>query len=578
MTAPQPTAGSATWARCAWCCTDAWCMPTEDNIGWTWWCCESDYKLNRRDIREGVTVVLAPSDWVTRDRGQPLSVPPPKDVPQPQPVVQPVLPPGQPCAWCGQPATGLGSINGVTLPYCPEHLAAVSQMLSAPQGQPDSSQPTQAERLRDAAMRYWRPGEPVPEGLDPAAAEADYQMGVLYHARTEQQRRDARRQVDAEARQPVALVAASVVRQRQPPPYLVEGLIPAAPSIGVFFGESGTYKSFLVLNLLLCAGADGAWFLGHAVTGGGLGIYVMGEGQYDAGLRLDAATGAADGFTDEHLAYIEQAFPLSDESAVDELIAAALALAAERGRPVLLVVFDSFADFYGAGDSENSNTDMQRLIASMKRISAALGCVVMANAHTGHGGVDEDGNEKPPPTRLRGASRFRQAWDFELMATGSALVPTKNRYGPKAGVMEYTMEQRGGSLVLAQRAAAGSADSYEPPPQFPHPCPFDAWEKVAKAVSATPGMSLNQIAKVAKVRKEYAGLALMKSEQAAMMINTGTKASPKWAMGGGFYDWWMRGGGPPDGEAEPPGEDSGGNPDGGSASSLGACAPYALAL
>jgi hypothetical protein len=305
------------------------------------------------------------------------------------------------------------------------------------------------------------------------------------------------------------------------------------------------------------------------VSGGGLGVYVLGEGQYDAGLRLDAAAGAQPGFTDEHLCYVEQAFPLSDEQAVDELIAAGLALVKERGRPVRLVVFDSFADFYGAADSENSNTDMQRLIASMKRISAALGCVVMANAHTGHGGTDEDGNEKPPPQRLRGASRFRQAWDFELMATGSALVPTKNRYGPKAGVMSYEMREAGGSLVLTQRAAARAEDGYEPPPQWPHPCPFDAWVKVAAAVRETPGMSLNQIAKVAGVRKEYAGLALMRSQQAEMMINTGTKNSPKWAMGGGFYNWWMSAGSPPEDGENPAGEANGeGNPDGGSANQI----------
>ena len=208
--------------------------------------------------------------------------------------------------------------------------------------------------------------------------------------------REARRRLDARGREPVRLVPAADVRGRPVPPYLVEGLIPAAPSIGVLFGESGAYKSFLVLNLLLCAGATSAAFLGHAVNGTGWGVYVMGEGQGDAGQRLDAAVTAQPGFTDERLCYIEQPFPLSDEQAVDEVIARCRELAAGSGTPVLLVVFDSLADFYGAGDSENSSTDMQRLIAGMKRIGAALGCVVMASAHTGHGGKDEDGNDRPP--------------------------------------------------------------------------------------------------------------------------------------------------------------------------------------
>jgi AAA domain len=161
-------------------------------------------------------------------------------------------------------------------------------------------------------------------------------------------------------------------------------------------------------------------------------------------------------------------------------------LAAGSGTPVLLVVFDSFADFYGAGDSENSSTDMQRLIASMKRIAAALGCVVMANAHTGHGGKDEDGNDKPPPARLRGSSRFKQAWDFELMATGRALVPTKNRYGPLAPPVPYAMESRDGTLVLAAEAAAAQAEAEGWPQAERHPLEMmtAAEEKTFNAVVA----------------------------------------------------------------------------------------------
>ena len=96
--------------------------------------------------------------------------------------------------------------------------------------------------------------EPDAEFLRPQLEKA-YQAFVLEKAREESIRRDARRKLDAEGRHPIRLVPASEVRKRQPPPFLVDGLIPAGPSIGVFFGESGTYKSFLVLNLLLCAGA-----------------------------------------------------------------------------------------------------------------------------------------------------------------------------------------------------------------------------------------------------------------------------------------------------------------------------------
>ena len=339
--------------------------------------------------------------------------------------------------------------------------------------------------------------------------------------------RMARQRLDAESRQPIALIPGQEMRQRQPPPFLVEGLIPDR-SIGVIFGETGAYKSFLVLNLLLCSGS-GADFLGHAVYGTGWGVYVMGEGQHDAGLRLDAAIGAHLGFTHERLAYIEQPFPLSDDAAVDEVIGRCR----ELGAPVRLMAFDSFADFYGAGDNENSSTDMQRLIAGMKRISAAVGCVVMACAHTGHGGTDEDGGDRPPPPRLRGSSRFRQAWDFELMATGRALVPTKNRYGPLAAPVPYRTEAAGGSLVVARPelgAAAAAHDGGEEQ-EWPYPVSVDKLDKVVAAVCQTPGLSMSVVAKAAKVRKDDTAIALIKAAEMGLVRNAGTENRPKWVPG-----------------------------------------------
>lgn len=353
-------------------------------------------------------------------------------------------------------------------------------------------------------------------------------------------RRASRQIMDAEeraaARDPIVLVPAAEVRKRKPPPFLVDGLIPAGPAIGVFFGETGTYKSFLVLDLMLCVGATSAAFLGHMVDGIGWSVYVMGEGQGDAGQRLDAAVTAHTGFTDERLAYIEQAFPLSDEAAVDEVITRCRELPKASGVPVLLVVFDSLADFYGAEDSESSSTDMQRLIASMKRIAAALGCVVMANAHTGHGGKTKDGDELPPPERLRGSSRFRQAWDFEMMATGRVLKPTKNRYGPLADPVAYEMTGHGGTLVVAAGVRAG-ASSAEPPPGWPDPCPLDAWAKVANTIANAPRQTMATIQKLSGVRREWVSVALQRGEAAGMFTNTGTKSRPAWAWGGPFLDW-----------------------------------------
>ena len=100
------------------------------------------------------------------------------------------------------------------------------------------------------------------------------------------------------------------------------------------------------------------------------------------------------------------------------------------------MVFDSLADFYGAEDNESASGDMQRIVRGMRQVSEALGCAVMANAHSGHDQADAEGN----PTsgdRMRGSSRFRQAWDFEWKATGRLIICTKNRYGLKFPPVPY---------------------------------------------------------------------------------------------------------------------------------------------
>ena len=143
---------------------------------------------------------------------------------------QAVLPQGQACAACTQPASGFATFGGITRPYCAAHLASL-QAPVAP-AQPDG----QADPLRDGVMRWWRPGMAVPEGVSPAEAEADYRMGVDRLLRTEQQRREARRLADAQDRQPVILSAASAVWDEPDLTYLVRGMIPEV-GIGTLFGE-----------------------------------------------------------------------------------------------------------------------------------------------------------------------------------------------------------------------------------------------------------------------------------------------------------------------------------------------------
>jgi hypothetical protein len=97
------------------------------------------------------------------------------------------------------------------------------------------------------------------------------------------------------------------------------------------------------------------------------------------------------------------------------------------------------------------------------------------------------------------------------------------------------MVPAGDSLTV--RLRAGQPGSQPEAPLWPDPCPMSAWEKVCDVVGATPGLSAASIQKISKVRREHVQIALIKSEQAGIFTNTGSKSSPKWVFGGGFVDW-----------------------------------------
>lgn len=161
------------------------------------------------------------------------------------------------------------------------------------------------------------------------------------------------------------------------------------------------------------------------------------------------------------------------------------------------VWFDSQADFYG-DEEESSATGMQKVLAQMRRISAELGCTVITSGHTGHGPRDGDGDELPME-RQRGSSRFRQAWDFEIQATGTALVVKKEREAARLPPVPYRMVPRLDSLAVAAGTAEGPGE-----PVWPYPVTGDQVDRVVAAVTGTPGMSMSAVARAAKVRKEDA--------------------------------------------------------------------------
>ncbi len=183
------------------------------------------------------------------------------------------------------------------------------------------------------------------------------------------------------------------------------------------------------------------------------------------------------------------------------------------------------ADFYGDAE-ESSASGKSRVLRNMRKISQRLGCVVMGSGHTGHGSRDDEGNETPPE-RQRGTSRFRQAWDFELMATGTQLLVKKEREAERIPPVPYRVVKRLDSLAVVGggTAASGGFEFHE----WPHPATEAQLDRLVSAIRMTPGLGVNAIAKAARMRKDDVPIVIAKAAEGGLIVPDGGR-SPKWRV------------------------------------------------
>ena len=76
-----------------------------------------------------------------------------------------------------------------------------------------------------------------------------------------------------------------VVSDIRPPEYLIDGVCEDG-TLGEVFGDPGSYKTFIILSMMLSVASGLPWY-GHAVKKGPV-IYVIGEGRQGVARRLAA--------------------------------------------------------------------------------------------------------------------------------------------------------------------------------------------------------------------------------------------------------------------------------------------------
>jgi len=189
-----------------------------------------------------------------------------------------------------------------------------------------------------------------------------------------------------------------------PTDWLVQGFLDAG-CLAEIFGESGSMKSFVAIDLAVSVACENEWH-GHPVRRNGPVFYVAAEGQGGLRKRVLARVMDAGLDADEVPLFISRGgLQGIDAADVQRVVDEIHSLAAEHGTPALVAV-DTVARCM-AGADENSAKDMGAFIQGMDAIRTQLGCAVLLVHHSGL----QDKGRGRGSTALKGAVD----WEFALL-------------------------------------------------------------------------------------------------------------------------------------------------------------------
>ena len=176
--------------------------------------------------------------------------------------------------------------------------------------------------------------------------------------------------------------------------WLVKNIIPQ-DAMGMLFGASGTFKSFIAIDLALSVLHGEEWTKRKTVKGAV--YYVAAEGGAGVARRVDAWHHGVD--VPENLYYCRTPLLLSSKQEIGALRAS---IAALPEIPVLIII-DTLSQTF-AGD-ENSSSDIATYLRMLNsELRAAFNCTVLVIHHTGHNATE----------RPRGSSAITANVDFLL--------------------------------------------------------------------------------------------------------------------------------------------------------------------
>ena len=180
--------------------------------------------------------------------------------------------------------------------------------------------------------------------------------------------------------QPFQFVPVHDLKYREPD-YIIDELF-ETETLGLLFGDPGCGKSFLAVDIALAV-ASGTQFHGRDVKQGSV-FFIAGEGHNGLARRFAAWAKARDvSLAGGPLFKSERAAQFLDGASAKAVADAVASLAKDHGQPTLIII-DTLARNFGAGD-ENNTKDMSEFVVAVDDLKARFpGCAVLIVHHSGH--------------------------------------------------------------------------------------------------------------------------------------------------------------------------------------------------
>ena len=192
---------------------------------------------------------------------------------------------------------------------------------------------------------------------------------------------------------PLRLYSTAELLAMPPPRWLVDNIMPAGGLVGLY-GQPGSKKSFIAIDLALCVATGVPWH-GHEVEQNFV-VYISAEGNAGIGKRVLAWLVNHEILeTKPRIGWLIESIPVNADS--EQMTTLIDRIADEVQTKPGLIVIDTVARCFDG--NENEQEDMGRFVAGIDWLRFEFQCTVLAVHHTNVAGIRERGN-----TAFRGAA------------------------------------------------------------------------------------------------------------------------------------------------------------------------------